>query len=196
MKNSLVRRSFPIYLFFLILPLGSIVSAQTYDYPHEETLIEIMFIQESAVRLYDQTMIDESGLNAADGVEIILASHGGGELSRTCEGVPVPELDMWQIEASANLGEPVYNLNNIYRIRLLGGADPIPVSIDLQNLPGVHMAYPVPLAPELPTPPNYQTSQNYLQPASSTPTGVDAFAAWGTTGGDGTGVTVCDIEYS
>ncbi len=60
----------------------------------------------------------------------------------------------------------------------------------------MHLAYPVALPPELPTPPPYQSSQNYLDPASSTPTGIDAAAAWGLAGGDGSGVTVCDIEYS
>ncbi|KPJ64694.1 hypothetical protein AMJ44_12275 [candidate division WOR-1 bacterium DG_54_3] len=34
-----------------------------------------------------------------------------------------------------------------------------------------------------------------MRSASSTPTGIDADYAWTQTGGDGTGVTVCDLEY-
>jgi hypothetical protein len=183
-----------ILIFFcsLVLPVHG---AEFHDYPCESDLIEIMFIQESVVRLMGPIPEDLSGLNATDGVEYTLMAHGGGEWSRLTD-LPEPLLDEMAMIAEMNLGEPVYNLNNIYRIHLLGGSDPLIVAFELENLPGVHLAYPVALPPELPLATDYTPNQNYLDPASSTPTGVNAYYAWTQTGGDGSGVTICDLEYS
>jgi serine protease len=191
----------PNRIFFILALLIScllafpVFSADIHEYPCEPDLIEIMFIQESQVRLTGPVPEDFSGLNATDGVEMILMSHGGGEWLRLTD-IPEPVLDEMALTAEMNLGEPVYNLNNIFRIRLLGGADVVAVAYDLENLPGVHLAYPVPLPVELPLATDYTPNQNYLDPAVSTPTGVDARYAWTQTGGTGTGVTICDLEYS
>ncbi len=171
------------------------MAAEIHDYPAEPDLIEIMFIQESQVRLIGGLPQDLSGLNATEGVDIILDSHGGGEWLRLTD-IPEPVLDDLAANAEINLGEPVYNLNNIYRIRLLAGPPPAAVAFDLENLPGVHLAYPVALPPELPVPGDFTPNQNYLDPGYSIPTGVDARYAWTQTGGDGSGVTICDLEYS
>ncbi|MGD9548255.1 MAG: FG-GAP-like repeat-containing protein [Candidatus Krumholzibacteriia bacterium] len=178
-----------------LLAWTAAVAAEFHDYPCEPDLIEIMFIQESMVRLIDGWPEDFSGLNATEGVDVVLASAGGGEWMRLTD-VPEAVLDDLAFNAGLNLGEPVYNLNNIYRIRLFSGVDPRIVAFDLENLPGVHLAYPVALPPELPVPTDYMPTQNYLDPASGAPVGVDAYYAWTQTGGSGFGVTVCDLEYS
>ncbi|RKZ19024.1 hypothetical protein DRQ50_02935 [bacterium] len=180
----------------ILLLLTASVSAQTFTYPHEESLVEVMFIQESAVRLEGGVLVDLAGLNATDGVDDLVAILGGGEWIRLVEGVDVPTVDMWQMEAEMNLGEPVYNLNNAYRLVLFNPVDVPYVADDFMMLPGIELAYPVALPPELPLPPDYSANQGYLQSAVSAPAGVDANYAWTQTGGDGTGVTVCDIEYS
>ncbi|MCP4571016.1 MAG: S8 family serine peptidase [bacterium] len=190
------RSVLPTFFFAFVLLLPTFTTAQTFDYPHEAALVEVMFLQESWVRLDGPVLLDQSGMNAVDGVEPLVLAAGGGEWTRLCAEVPEPEVDQWAVTASANLEEPVYNLNNIYRLRLTGGGDAALVAADLQALPGVQLAYPVALPPELPLPPSYVSNQGYLATAASTPTGVDAQYAWTLTGGDGTGVTVCDIEYS
>ncbi len=183
-------------LILLILTTLPTFAAEYHIYSSEPDLIEIMFIPESMVRLVEGLPQDLSGLNATDGVQDVLVFFGGGEWMRLID-IPEPELDGMAATASANLGEPVYNLNNIYRILLLGGADPAEVAYQLESLPGVHLAYPVALPPELPLATDYTPSQNYLDAVSSAPpTGVDARYAWTQTGGNGAGVTICDLEYS
>lgn len=192
MRGSMLKK----FILLLVFILSTSATAQTYDYLHEADLVEVMFILESRVSLDETILVDESGLNATDGVEAVLAAAGGGEWTRLCAEVPELDVDEWAFEASENLEQPVYNLNNIYRLRLIGGGAAAVVAAELQALPGVHLAYPVALPPELPLPANYQSNQGYLATAASTPTGIDAQYAWTQTGGDGTGVTVCDIEYS
>ena len=164
-------------------------------YPCEEDLIEIMFDIDSMVRLEGDVLVDLSGLNAIEGVDMVVAAHGGGLWSRLVD-LPEPMLDDWAATASLELGEQVYNLNNIYRLRLLMPGDVRLAAMELEMLPGVHMAYPVALPPELPLAIDYQPMQNYQDPAASTPTGVDNEYAWTQAGGSGFGVTVCDLEYS
>jgi ASPIC and UnbV/FG-GAP-like repeat/Subtilase family/FlgD Ig-like domain len=197
MKTRPLTQLLPGFLLLtlLLLPAGAALAQYFHDYPCEENLIEIMFDMDSTVRLIDNMPIDISGGDAHQGVEAIVMAAGGGEWSRLVD-LPEPMLDDWALIASAELGEPVYNLNNIYRLRFFAPADPRIVAFDLENLPGVHLAYPVALPPELPLAVDYQPQQNYQDPAVSTPTGVDNEYAWTQTGGDGTGVTVCDLEYS
>lgn len=180
----------------LLFTCTNLLAAEYHAYPAEEDLIEIMFIQESQVRLVGGVPVDLSGLNATDGVEPILMSFGGGEWSRLID-IPEAVLDDLAMNAELNLEEPVYNLNNIYRIRLFSEVLPADVAFQLEDLPGVHLAYPVALPPELPLATDYTPNQNYLDPvASAPPTGVDARYAWTQSGGTGSGVTICDLEYS
>ncbi|MGB2990078.1 MAG: FG-GAP-like repeat-containing protein [Candidatus Zixiibacteriota bacterium] len=171
-------------------------SGQPYDC--EEDLIEVMFAQDSRVRLRNGTLLDlaTSALAGVDGVVQRLAWF---EWNRICD-VPEERLDEIQSRGEANTGKPVYNLNNIYRLRIPKGLDVWAISQELEALPGIILARPVPKPMPLPSPPNYasctgDTCQGYLRSASSTPTGIDADYAWTQTGGNGTGVTVCDLEY-
>ncbi len=194
-SDTFCRGAFILALAVCSLVAWTIAAAEFHDYPCEPDLIEIMFIQESMVRLVEGWPEDLSGLNATEGVDLVLAGAGGGEWLRVTD-VPELVLDDLASIASSNLGEPVYNLNNIYRIRLFSGVDPRLVAFELENLPGVHLAYAVALPPELPVPSDFTPSQNYLDPAISVPAGVNAYYAWTQTGGNGSGVTVCDLEYS
>ncbi|MFO7609308.1 MAG: FG-GAP-like repeat-containing protein [Candidatus Krumholzibacteriia bacterium] len=178
-----------------ILFAAATVQSQPYEYPYDPAVVEVMFIQESAVRLEFGGLVDLSGLDATAGVDAVVAAAGGGEWWRSCEGVPVPVVDLWAAEASFAWDEPVYNLNNIYQLHLSGGVDAGIVAAQLAVLAGVHMAYPVAIPPEPPLPSDFSPQQGYLAPAAGTPAGLDATYAWTLTGGDGSGVTVCDIEY-
>jgi len=162
--------------------------------PTEEDLIEVMFAQDSKVRLRDGALVDLA-TNALAGVDDVLQKLEWFEWYRICD-VPEERLDEIQARGEANTGKPVYNLNNIYRLRIPTGLDVWAVSEELEALPGIMLARPVPKPMPLPTPPNYVPSQGYLRPASSTPVGVDADYAWTQRGGNGAGVTVYDLEYS
>ena len=162
--------------------------------PTEEDLIEVMFAQDSKVRLRDGALVDLA-TNALAGVDGVLQKLEWFEWYRICD-VPEERLDEIQARGEANTGKPVYNLNNIYRLRIPKGHDVWAISQELEALPGIMLARPVPKPVPLPTPPNYVTSQGYLRPASSTPVGIDADYAWSQPGGNGAGVTVYDLEYS
>lgn len=170
---------------------GTTPSSQ--PYACEDDLIEVMFAQDSKVRLRKGAMVDLA-TNALAGVDDVLQKLAWFEWYRICD-VPEERLDEIQSRGEANTSKPVYNLNNIYRLRIPKGLDVWAVSKKLEALPGIILARPVPKPIPPPfTPPNYVPQQGYLDPASSTPTGIDAEYAWAQPGGNGAGVTVCDLE--
>ncbi len=173
-------------------------TASLQGYSCEEDLLEVMFAQDSQVRLRNGSLVDMK-TNALAGVDALLQRFVPFEWYRICD-VPEERLDEIQANGEANTGKPVYNLNNIYRLRIPKGLDVWTISKELEELPGIILARPVPKPMPLPTPPDYascigSTCQGYLRSASSTPTGIDADYAWTQTGGNGAGVTVCDLEY-
>ena len=164
-------------------------------YDCEEDLIEVMFAQDSKVRLRAGTLVDLE-TKALAGVDQVLAKAVSVEWHRICD-VPEERLDEIHARGEENSGKPIYNLNNVYRLRITNGEDVWTISRELEALPGVMFARPVPKPAPPPWPGYYEPQQGYLDPASSTPTGIDAKYAWGWwPGGDGAGVTVCDLEYS
>ncbi|MFH1680534.1 MAG: FG-GAP-like repeat-containing protein [Candidatus Eisenbacteria bacterium] len=163
-------------------------------YPCRTDLIEVLFTENAKVRLRDGAPVDLAG-DALAGVDGLLADLERHSWRRLCD-VPEETLDEWQTRGEAETRESVYNLNNIYRLRIPRGSDVWEIAARLEALPGVLSARPMPLPTPLPTPPNYNSYQGYLRPAGSTPTGIDADYAWTQTGGTGNNVRVCDIEYS
>jgi len=164
------------------------------QYACENDLIEVMFEQESRVRMRAGTPVDLER-TAVDGVDAVLQRLDWCEWQRACD-VPEERLDEIQALGQSNTGRPIYNLNNIYRLRIPSGEDVWALSAQLEALAGIILARPVPKPAPPPTPPDYVSSQGYLRPASATPTGIDADYAWTRLGGTGAGVTVCDLEYS
>ncbi len=165
-----------------------------HQYACEKNLIEVMFSWESRVKLRDGNLVDLDG-DALAGVDQILAQTDTYQWFRICD-VPEKVLDEWALNGNQNVGEPVYNLNNIYRLRFSGNTNTWELSDRLESLEGILSAKPVPKPVEPPSPPNYQSFQGYLNAASSSPTGIDANYAWTQTGGSGSGITICDLEYS
>jgi hypothetical protein len=164
-------------------------------YACEENLIEVMFAQDSKVRIRGGELVDLT-TNALAGVDQVLAKSAIVEWQRICD-VSEQRLDQIHARGEANAEKSLYNLNNIYRLRITEGMDVWEMSGELESLPGVMIARPVPKPTPLPWPGYYEPQQGYLDPASYTPTGIDARYAWTWwPGGDGAGVTVCDLEYS
>jgi len=165
-----------------------------HPYACEEDLIEVMFAHDSKVRLRHGALVNLA-TNALTGVDGVLQKLAWFEWYRISD-VPEERVDEIQAHGKANTAKPVYDLNNIYRLRIPKGLDVWTISQELEALPGIMLARPVPKPVPLPTPPNYVPDQGYLLPASSTPSGINAEYAWTQPGGNGTGVTVCDLEYS
>ncbi len=163
------------------------------NYASEDDLIEVMFEQGARLRCGILTDISESGV--LDGLEEALELTTSYEWERIST---VSEEAIDKMESSGELltGQELYNLNNIYRLRFESDIDVWELAEILQELPGIISAMPVPLPQPAPQPPNYQGMQGYLNPAAGNPTGIDALYAWTQPGGDGIGVTVCDLEYS
>lgn len=163
-------------------------------YPCRADLIEVLFAEDARVRIRGGALVDLSG-NALDGVSDALSDIDGHSWRRLSD-IPEEAFDAWQARGEEAARENVYNLNNIYRLRIPRGADVWEVAARLEALPGILSARPMPLPVPLPTPPNYNSGQGYLRPASTTPAGIDADYAWTKAGGTGSNVRVCDIEYS
>jgi len=163
-------------------------------YAAEPDLIEVVFVHESAVRLRDGSLVDLA-TDALAGVHDVLSELDWHQWRRICE-VPEERLDAIQARGQAASRKPINNLNNIYRLRIPADQDVWAVGRRLESLPGVVIARPVPKPMRPPTPDDYEYLQGYLDPAGDTPAGINAEYSWTLTGGDGTGVTVCDLEYS
>jgi len=177
--------------------LASLPAAATADssFAYEPQLMEVMFVQSSQVRLRGGNLIDFSGSGAVDGLGAILDTIPGYYWAPFSE-VSESMLDNLTAQAELNGGGPVYNLNNAYRLHLPPGYDIWTLSAELDSLPGVSYAEPVPLAQ---APPSAQDAagsfvdqQGYLGAA---PQGIDAQFAWTKPGGTGKKVTLCDVEY-
>ncbi len=160
----------------------------------ENDLIEVMFENGSAVRLRNGTLVDLK-TNALEGLDAVLQQVAWYRWQRLTD-LPESTIDAWETTGEQNTGTDLYNLNNIYWLKIPPSDNIREIAASLEALPGIYMARPVPKPTPPPIPPNYQTNQGYLYPASNNPSGVDALYAWTQTGGTGTGVTVCDLEYS
>jgi hypothetical protein len=169
-------------------------AAESARYECEPDLIEVMFEPDSRVRMRGGDLQD-LGAPALAGVDLVLQSLQGHRWERAYD-VPEDKLDEMQARGEANTGRPLYNLNNIYRLRIEGEADVWAVSRDLEALPGVQSAKPVPKPLPPPLPPDYSLSQEYRAPAAWTPTGTSHDFMAHFFRGDGLGGTVCDLEYS
>ena len=176
-----------------LLPAPPAAGAPAYE--AESDLIEVMFAPESKVRMRAGELVDLS-TNALDGLALVLRDVSPATWSRISD-VPEQTLDDIQARGEVATGRDIYNLNNIYRLRFNATAGDVwTLSARLEALPGILLARPVPKPVPAPLPPNYQPSQNYEDSAASIPTGVDAEYAWTQPGGGGTGITICDLEYS
>ncbi|MBU1698937.1 MAG: VCBS repeat-containing protein [Candidatus Eisenbacteria bacterium] len=164
-------------------------------YSCENDLVEIMFKKDARVRLRGGTPVDLNAANALIGIDQVLSRVSWSEWRRICD-VSEELIDELTAQGEAVSGNELYNPNNMYRLRIGSGPDIWEICRDLESCPGIHRARPVPKPMILPLPGNYESSQGYLRPATSAPAGINADWAWTQPGGDGSGINVCDLEYS
>ncbi len=160
-----------------------------------EELIEVMFAPESRVRMRNGALVDLSARNALNDLETV--TEKAGEVTwRRFSSVPESRFDELKEVGESRSGKSLYNMNNIYIMRIPASADEWQLCLDLEKLPGVLRARPLPDMPldQACSVPLYDSLQVYLDSAGSTPTGIDAEYAWTQPGGDGSNVTVCVVE--
>jgi serine protease len=191
-----IRWAARLILGLLIVTVGGPSAGLGQPYSSEDDLIEVMFSQDSRVRLRGGVPVDLGAKQGLTGVSQALQTLAWSEWQPISE-VPEVRLDEIQAIGEANTGQPVYNLNNIFRLRIPKGLDVWAISAELEALPGVMLARPVPkpMPPPFP-PPDYGAQQGYLRSAGAAASGIDADYAWTLSGGNGAGVTVCDLEYA
>ncbi|HPQ38901.1 MAG TPA: S8 family serine peptidase [bacterium] len=164
-------------------------------YDCEPDCLEVLFHGNFAVRLRQDQLVAE-GHDISQNTLKMLDTLGAVRWERLAGAVNEEQIDRLYAEAETHLGQPVYNMNNIYYLWLNDGQDVWATAESLRALPEVVNAYPVPRPMPLPTP-NHEPDQEYLfNSAEWPPTGLNAYWAWTRTGGAGSGVTICDLEYS
>ena len=155
--------------------------------------ITVKFKDGLKVRLR-QGMLTDNGTGALAGAAErgALQAVSRGQWQRS---YPVDELRLDQLRASAeqSLNRQIADLNLQYELLLPAGLSAA-AAIDMFNaLECVELAQAMPKPVPLPLPPNFQSSQVYLNAA---PPGIDALGAWSSSGVTGAGIRIADIEYS
>lgn len=92
-------------------------------------------------------------------------------------------------------GQQLADFNNYFIIETASNVIAEQLVNRLNQLPEVEIAYaeiqPTPAGDIDPPTPDFESTQTYLDPA---PAGIDAEYSWTVPGGDGTGVTIADVE--
>lgn len=110
--------------------------------------------------------------------------------------LPVEQIDMLRSRAAIRNANALPDMNLYFRVQLdpeMPDDEKLAAVAAINALDVVEIAYfaPIPFLPSANATPNWELSENYLDPA---PTGIDARAGWQHPGGHGEGVKVIDIE--
>jgi serine protease len=108
--------------------------------------------------------------------------------------LPKQKLDELQARGRSRSGTTLPDLNLWVELTLHSGTDAAAFLEELKRVPSVEIAEPAPLPQPPPhLTPDFTGNQGYLDPA---PGGIEARFSWTIPGGNGSGVTIYDVEYS
>ncbi|MCM3904969.1 MAG: hypothetical protein ND866_25000 [Pyrinomonadaceae bacterium] len=108
--------------------------------------------------------------------------------------LPKQKLDDLRARGRSRSGKILPDLNLWVVITLQSGTDAASFLAELKRLPSVEIAEPAPLPQPPPaTTPDFTGTQGYLDAA---PGGIDARFSFTLPGGNGSGITIYDVEYS
>lgn len=167
----------------------------------EPDLLEIKFRDGLRIRLRDGIPTDLAG----HGLHTPFAEHllnvvlAGAEWMRSHD-ISEDALERLQAEGRPQ-GSVQPDLNLYLRVRLPAGLDANAVAAEFQMLPEVEAVYRVPRPARAPAAPNYYNTTNvtnghYQGYQDAAPAGIGSRSVGGLAGARGTGVTICDVEYS
>ncbi len=154
----------------------------------------VKFRDDSAVRYRGGRFVSKNGVSVNE-IHQVLNFRADANCRRLFSSYPETRLDydrqVWQWAAKQELAD----LNSYFCIDISGPIEAERIINDLNRLDVVEIAYLQPTpepAGDIPPPtPDYQSNQDYREAA---PVGIDADYANSLAGGDGSGVTIIDIE--
>ncbi len=157
--------------------------------------VEVKFMDDLDIGLDDQnTPYDRTTgtlqTDKAVGVIESIRDDGGVWVRMSVDEAKLEE--MRQI-AQYTTGREIADLNNYFILTVPTGIKTEDWINQLNALPEVELAQPLPLPVEAPLPGDFSPFQGYLDPTFD---GIDAEYAWTIPGGTGSAVTICDFEYS
>ncbi|MFZ5981896.1 MAG: S8 family serine peptidase, partial [Candidatus Zixiibacteriota bacterium] len=200
---------FAFLISFLVISLSSSLSAELrkrvlpekpkaaiippgYDRHH----IEVKFLDEMSIGLTAEgSPFDRQGalLKSSRSASVIdMIAESGSRWRRTTGNQEQKIAEMVSVAESFHNRE-IANLNNYFILTVPEGVRAEDWINELNAMPEVEIAQPLPLPMKLPFWANYVPFQGYLNPA---PDGIDARYAWVHGGGAGELVSICDFEYS
>jgi serine protease len=163
---------------------------------YDPSRIEVKFVDDMDVQLdVSGIPMDRGlrGLNTAQAVTVLNTIAASGGIWNRSMGTPEAVVDRMRATAQTNLGRAVADLNNYFFLRVPAGEDAAAWMDQLNALPSVELASPVPLPMPAPLPGDYESLQGYLDDATA---GIGARTMWMLPGGTGSNVTISDLEYS
>ncbi len=137
--------------------------------------------------------------------------HEGTNVERPLEGLPPglrdavvshsklfslseQKLNELRARERSRVGKPLPDLSLWVEMTLQSGTDAAAFLAEMKRVPNVEIAASAPLPQPPPwIPPDFTRKQGYLDPA---PGGIEARFSWTIPGGNGSGVTIYDIEYN
>jgi hypothetical protein len=158
----------------------------------------IKFQEGTGVRLRGGDLVAVPGKDLADFRSALLrAGTAPGQVKRL-HARPEEELDAERVAAERRSGRDLADLNLYYILELPPSVSAVDVAEQLNQLAIIERAEPQlePPPPPVdlsPTTPDISGSQGYRKPA---PDGVGVLDASAVSGGDGTGISVVDVEYN
>lgn len=169
-------------------PLHTLISPAR-DYPDR---IRVKFRDDLPIRL-QEAQLNDGGIGTLNtALPLLQRLANAGARWQRLHSLPEAWLAEFRRTAQSNLGRSLADLNATFVLRLPPGMDAAAVMDDLNALPEVELARPMRRPMPLPTPPNLEPDQDYLEAATA---GVDAQSLWPVPGGTGAGVRIADIEY-
>jgi len=162
---------------------------------YSNNLIEVKFVDDLDIGLSDKNQpTDRSGfaLSSKEAADVLQQIEETGAKWIQMTAGNEDKADEMRDVAQKNLGEQIADLNNYFILNVPEGESAESWLNMLNSLGVVELAKPMPNAVAPPVS-NYEPNQGYLNAATD---GIDAKYAWTLSGGYGSAVTVCDLEYS
>ncbi|MBC7840424.1 MAG: S8 family serine peptidase, partial [Nitrospiraceae bacterium] len=108
--------------------------------------------------------------------------------------LPEQKLNELRARGRSRVGTPLPDLSLWVELTLRSGTDAAAFLAEMKRMPNIEIATSAPLPQPPPwIPPDFTRKQGYLDPA---PGGIEARFSWTIPGGNGSGVTIYDIEYN
>ena len=153
-------------------------------------IITVKFRDGLNIRVREGKLVD-FGTGHLSSAEAVLASLSNGQWERV-DSLPETRVEELRQTAQRNLRKEIADLNLQFYYSLPKGTKPATVIDTLNSLDAVELAQAIPKA-VVPTPPDFQYDEGYLNAA---PNGINALNAAAAYGVKGAGIKFADVEFN